>query len=117
MIIKVNSVRCYDFDKYFIIVFFSFGDFVFCLFLFKLKDFAAGADTVRLGVRELPVLVDPSPKSRIEQKYIYFAVIFHNIHLCFEANFSATVYENKSSRQMFPIMLVKLRYCGGLYSR
>ncbi len=73
MIIKVNSVRCYDFDKYFIIVFFSFGDFVFCLFLFKLKDFAAGADTFRLGVRELPVpvLVDPSPKSRIEQKYMF----------------------------------------------
>jgi hypothetical protein len=74
MIIKVNSVRCYDFDKYFIIVFFSLGDFDFCLFLFKLRDFAAGADTFRLGVRELPVLVDPSPKSRIEQKYIFRSI-------------------------------------------
>jgi hypothetical protein len=71
MIIKVNSVRCYDFDKYFIIVFFSLGDFVFCFPLFKFRVFAAGADTFRLGVRELPALVDPSTKSRIEQKYIF----------------------------------------------
>jgi hypothetical protein len=90
MIIKVNSVRCYDFDKYFIIVFFSFGDFDFRLFLFKLSDFAAGADTVRLGVCEFLVLVDPSPKSRIEQKYIYLEVIFHNIHLRFEGRFLGT---------------------------
>ncbi len=67
----MNSVLCYDFDKYFIIVFFSFGDFDFCLFLFKLRDFVAGADTFPPGVRELPVLVGPSPKSRIEQKYIF----------------------------------------------
>ncbi len=35
-------------------------------------------------------------------KNIYFAVICHNIHLCFEADFSAPVYENKRSGQIFP---------------